>query len=415
MDESPRPVPPFPHPDTDVPPAAHRWVGATTSDATEPPPPPAAPPAATSSRPPRRPLGRQATALALVAILSGGSGAAVATALGDAGGQDPPPAAAGADAGEVRSVALAGEPLDVAGVVDAVGPAVVAIQTQVGGGSFQAGAGAGTGVVISADGEVLTNAHVVDGATQIHVTLTDESRSRPATVVGADPSRDLALLQIDDAEDLPVATLGSSDALAVGDDVVAIGNALALRGGPSVTRGIVSALGRTIETGNGPMTGLVQTDAAISSGNSGGPLVNAAGEVIGVNTAVASSGAGRSAANIGFAIAIDEALPVIERLRTGAAPAEAGFLGIGIEDPADGSRGGTVTAVEPGSPAEAAGIRPGDLVTAVDGAPVDGAAALAAAIGDRAPGEDVTVELVSEGRTRTVRVELGSRPGRERS
>jgi putative serine protease PepD len=144
---------------------------------------------------------------------------------------------------------LDAEALDVAGVVDAVGPAVATIQTRVGGSFGGSGGGAGTGVVLSADGEVLTNAHVVDGATTIYVTLAGESQSRTATLVGADEAADLALLRIDDAAGLPTATLGSSSSLAVGDDVVAIGNALALRGGPTVTRGIVSALDRSLDTG----------------------------------------------------------------------------------------------------------------------------------------------------------------------
>lgn len=370
----------------------------------------APPPHRAEERSTRRRLGRQTATLALVAVLAGGSGAGVATVLDD----DPttPTGRPSTASAEVRNVALAGEVLDVAGVVDAVGPAVVSIQTQIGsGGPFGGdGGGAGTGVIISADGEILTNAHVVDGADEINVTLAGESQSRRATLVGAAPADDLALLRIDDVGDLPVAALGSSDALAVGDDVVAIGNALALRGGPSVTRGIVSSLDRTLPTPGGSLTGLVQTDAAISSGNSGGPLVNAAGEVVGINTAVAAGGMGTSAENIGFAIAIDRARPVVERLRSGTDPAEPGFLGISIADPTDGSRGGTVTSVAPGSPAEEGDVREGDLVTAVGGTPVDGAAALAAAVGSHRPGDEVTVDIVRDGDERSLEITLAGRP-----
>lgn len=357
---------------------------------------PASPP--TSPRPASSPFGRRLAALAVVAVLAGGSGAAVATALDD----DEVSGPATPSTMDGRSVLLSGETLDVAGVVDAVGPAVVSIQSDRGG-RF-GGSGAGTGVVLSADGEVLTNAHVVSGATTIHVTLAGESQSRTATLVGADDAADLALLRIDDASDLPVAELGSSSPLAVGDDVVAIGNALALRGGPTVTRGIISALDRTLQTETGTMTGLLQTDASISSGNSGGPLVNAAGEVVGINTAVAASGGSRAAENIGFAIAIDQALPVIERLRTGAEAADAGYLGVRIEDPTDGSRGAVVASIEAGSPADEAGMREGDLIVAVDDTAVDGAAA----VRGHQPGESVVITVRRDGGEQQLDVVLAS-------
>lgn len=371
------------------------------------PPPTAEAPAAAPAHPRRSRL-RQATALAVVAALAGGGGATLATALDD----DAIPAGVAAPA--TRNVLLDGATLDVAGVVDAVGPAVVAISTESTPGTGFGGrtaAGAGTGVVISADGEILTNAHVVDGATTIHVRLASESQSREAEFVGADPANDLALLRVEAGDGLPVAELGSSEALAVGDDVVAIGNALALRGGPTVTRGIVSALGRTMDTESGTMTGLIQTDASISSGNSGGPLVNAAGRVIGINTAVATSGAGTAAENIGFAIAIDQARPVIDRLRTGTDAAAPGYLGVSIADPTDGSRGALVTAVAPGSPADDAGLEAGDLLTAVEGRDVDGAAALRATVRSHAPGEEVQVEFRRDGDTGRATVTLSTVAG----
>ena len=352
----------------------------------------------------RHPRLRRLGGVTVVAVLAGGSGAGLATARDD----DPavvPTAATSAPSAEARSVVLDGERLDVAGVVAAVGPAVVSIRTDVGG--RVAGSGAGTGLVVSADGEVLTNAHVVEGASRINVTLAGESQSRRATLVGADAGADLALLRID-AADLDVAVLGSSASLAVGDDVVAIGNALALRGGPTVTRGIVSALDRSVDTGSGTMTGLVQTDASISSGNSGGPLVDAAGEVVGINTAVAAGGGGTAAENIGFAIAVDRALPVLERLREGTEADEPGYLGVDVEDPTDGSRGAVLTAVAPGGPADDAGLRPGDLVTALDGTPVDGAAALAGAVRALPPGAVVEIDVARDGRERQVEATLST-------
>lgn len=177
---------------------------------------------------------------------------------------------------------------------------------------FATGSGAGTGVVIE-DGLVLTNAHVVDGADAVTVTGAD-GRQRSATIVAGDAANDIAVLRVEDAAGLVPATLGSVDDVAVGDDVVAIGNALALEGGLTVTRGIVSALDRSIETETGMLEELLQTDAAISSGNSGGALVNAAGQVIGINTAVASSGGPVTASNIGFAISIDHAMATVDRL-----------------------------------------------------------------------------------------------------
>lgn len=364
-------------------------AGAGGGDAAAPPTPAPGSHGRGARRRPRPVPLRRLAAVGLVAILAGGGGAAVATAFAD----DITAPAPGGTTGDTaaRSVVLRAEALDVAGVVDAVGPAVVAIQREAGGRSGRSGAG--TGVILSADGEVLTNAHVVDGASAIHVTLAGESASRTAALVGADTAADLALLRIDDAVGLPVATLGVSSSLAVGDDVVAIGNALALRGGPTVTRGIVSALDRSLETAGGTMTGLVQTDASISSGNSGGPLVNAVGEVIGINTAVAAGGGGTAAENIGFAIAVDRALPVIERLRTGATAAEPGYIGVTVADPSDGSRGAVLTTVAPGTPADGAGLRAGDLVTAVDGTVVDGAASLAAAVQARLPGAVVEVSF----------------------
>ncbi|MFP5377471.1 MAG: S1C family serine protease [Acidimicrobiia bacterium] len=298
-----------------------------------------------------------------------------------------------------------------AGVVAKAGPAVVSIHVDVARG-FGTATGAGTGVVLTADGEVLTNAHVVDGASTVRVTLAGESRARTADVVGSDPAADLALLRIPGAEALPTAELGSSADVAVGDDVVAIGNALALRGGPTVTRGIVSALDRSLDTSAGTMTGLLQTDASISSGNSGGPLVDARGRVIGINTAVASSGRGSAAENIGFAIAVDKALPVVERLRGNAPSARVGYLGVSTADPDDGSRGATVMTVESGSPADAAGLRAGDLITAVDGRAVDGAAALSSAVKANEPGHRVRLQVLRGAADLTLEATLTTQPGR---
>jgi serine protease Do len=218
---------------------------------------------------------------------------------------------------QAATVSLDSASIDVAAVLDAVEASVVSIDTviQYSQGPFQGeGEGAGTGVVFDATaGYILTNAHVVEGATSITVTVGDGT-ARTATLVASDTDRDIAVLQVSDTSALVAAPMGDSAAAAVGDPVVAIGNALALEGGMTVTQGIVSALDRSIDTETGSLSGLIQTDAAISSGNSGGALVNAAGQVIGINTAVAASYDGVNVSNIGFAIAIDDAVAEAQAL-----------------------------------------------------------------------------------------------------
>lgn len=268
------------------------------------------------------------------ALVAGGVGGFAAASFADTGSTATPtavtaaPPSASGDSGTGANTAIpaasTSSPLSVAEIVDRVGPSVVAVNTEVverRGPFTQTGSGAGTGVILTSDGQVLTNAHVVSGASRVTVTVVvdGEEVEYPATVIAGDSSNDLALLQVDADTDLPAATIGESSTAAVGDDVVAIGNALALEGGMSVTRGIVSGLDRAITAGDAysseQLTGLIQTDAAISSGNSGGPLVNAAGQVIGINTAVASSSSGTQASNVGFVIPIDKAMSIVEQMR----------------------------------------------------------------------------------------------------
>ena len=345
-------------------------------------------------------------ALVVVAVVGGVAGSVVTRATDDNSGAVAPVGTASAG----RSVVLDGDKLDVAGVVAKVEPAVVSIQVGYGNGD-RGGSGAGTGVILSAKGEILTNAHVVNGARTVRVTVAGESQARTAEVVGSDPGADLALLTIPGAQGLPSVELGTSADVAVGDDVVAIGNALALRGGPTVTKGIISALDRSLDTDSGTtISGLIQTDASISSGNSGGPLVNAAGQVIGINTAVAASGRGSAAENIGFAIAIDQAMPILDRLRGNTAAVSKGYLGVSLADPSDGSRGATVVSVADGSAAAGAGIQAGDLITHVDGKAVDGAAALAAAVRGHQPGDPLELRVIRNGSERTVKAKLAPQP-----
>jgi putative serine protease PepD len=245
----------------------------------------------------------------LAAVAAGAAGGYVAGNAGDDSAGNTPTAPA-----VETGIAPRSDTIDVAGVVAAVEPSTVSISTHVvqQQGPFQVeGEGAGTGIVIDEQGHILTNAHVVEGATEVSVAVNGEERS--ADVIGGDPGRDIAVLELDDPSGVVPAELGTTADVAVGDQVVAIGNALALEGGPTVTQGIVSALDRSIDTPSSRLTGLIQTDAAISSGNSGGPLVNAAGEVIGVNTAVASSGGGIQASNVGFVIPIEAAMETAQQ------------------------------------------------------------------------------------------------------
>ncbi|MBM3805445.1 MAG: trypsin-like peptidase domain-containing protein [Actinobacteria bacterium] len=261
------------------------------------------------------------------------------------------------------------------------------------------GRAVGTGVVLTSDGEILTNAHVVEDAAEVVVRFAGETEPREARVLASDPGNDLALIKVN-ATGLIAATFAKPGSVRIGDTVVAIGYALALDGGPTVTSGIVSALKRTIETDSGALNSLIQTDAAISSGNSGGPLVNLKGEVVGINTAVARGDFDSAANNIGFSISVDEVLIVIEQLRDQAKGVERieGFLGVGLAAREDGGQGAIITNVQPGSPADKAGILVDDVVLAVDGEPIDGQAGLVAAIRDAAPGQTVKIQIFREGK-----------------
>jgi S1-C subfamily serine protease len=297
----------------------------------------------------------------------------------------------------------------VAQVVNKLADSVVTINSQVNDESGQ-GEASGTGVVLTSDGEILTNAHVVEGATKVSVRFAGETEPRTATVLASDPGNDLALLKID-ATNLKPATFAQPGTIRIGDQVIAIGYALALDGGPSVTSGIISALKRTIITESGALNGLIQTDTAISSGNSGGPLVNLRGEVVGINTAVARSDVNQAATNIGFSISVDEIGPVLEQLRSQASGEirQEGFLGVGLAARTDGGQGAIITSVQPDSPASLAGIQEEDIVLSVDGEPIDGQAGLVAAIRDAAPGQTVEIEILRGVKRLTVKATLVAR------
>lgn len=272
--------------------------------------------------------------------------------------------------------------IDVLAVLGRVEPSVVSIQTT--SGIIDGQAGAGTGIILTSDGLALTNAHVVGGLPDIQVGIFDGTQA-DARLVGSFPEEDIALIQIEGRDDLIPAELGSSDALQVGSEVIAIGNALNLGGRPTVTLGIVSALNRRLEAEGISLDGLIQTDAAINPGNSGGPLVNAAGQVVGVNTAIIGD-----AQSIGFAIAIDQVKPLIEEIRAGGGEVRGDqpFLGVNTTDVATEApalleefditvdEGAYVRSVVPDSGADEAGVRAGDVIVAIDGTPTPDSASI---------------------------------------
>lgn len=310
-------------------------------------------------------------------------------------------------------------------VSEEVKPAVVQItneqQVRAGyssGQSLTIPAGVGSGIIYSPDGYIITNNHVIEGAQRLLVSLPD-GRSFQAKLIGGDSQTDLAAVKID-ASGLPVAKLGDSNQLQVGDWVVAIGNALALPGGPTVTAGVVSALGRTGQEpgitgmGQGPfLFDVIQTDAPINPGNSGGPLVNLDGQVIGINTLVAGQAQG-----IGFAIAVATAKPIADQLvATGSVvhpymginyiplnPAVAFQLG------AQQTKGIVVANVATGSPADRAHLQRGDVITEVDGTPVVDDSDMARIIHNQKPGDNLTLTVERDGRTLTVKLTLGEAP-----
>jgi S1-C subfamily serine protease len=295
----------------------------------------------------------------------------------------------------------------------------------------QEGTATGSGFVVDEDGTIVTNAHVVDGAEQVTVSFEENGESIDAEVKGVDADSDLAVLKIDpgQVEELTVLPLGDSSELEVGDPVVAIGNPFGLQ--RTVTTGIVSALQRQIDAPSGfSISNVIQTDASINPGNSGGPLLDAQGRVIGINSQIATGG-GEGSVGIGFAVPIDTAKKLLPKLRAGQ-EIERAYLGVRMatvtEDLAaeldlSQDSGALIERVEPGDPADEAGLRasetneltgevtePGDLIVAADGKPIRTADDIVAAVAAKQPGDTIELEVYRGDDRRTVRVELGERP-----
>ncbi|WP_119680887.1 DegQ family serine endoprotease [Indioceanicola profundi] len=377
-----------------------------------------------------------------VALLAG-------TALGAGLSTYPADAANGNSSAAIAPAPVAGLPGSFAGLVEHVSPAVVTITAAraaempdriarelppqmeeflrrfgmpgvpglpEGGPRGEQARSLGSGFVIDADGYVVTNRHVIEGADDVTVTFADGTE-RAATIVGQDDRTDLAVLKVEADKPLPHLTFGDSDKMRPGDWVIAVGNPFGLGG--TVTAGIVSARGRAIS--NNAYDDYIQIDASINRGNSGGPTFNAAGEVIGINTAIFSPNGG--SVGIGFAIPANLAKPVIEQLKA-TGRVERGWLGVSLQgltpDLAEGlglkeDKGALIASVNPDSPAEEAGLKAGDVVRTVDGQAVEDTRALARAVGSVAPGTELEMKVWREGREHTIEVAVGAPPGSEQA
>ncbi|MEU6859681.1 trypsin-like peptidase domain-containing protein [Glycomyces sp. NPDC046736] len=314
-----------------------------------------------------------AGAIAL-ALLAGGAGGVAGWFLNDGSGGTT----------TVQSVSMdAGTGMTYTEIVNKVSPSVVTIVTD---------SAEGSGVVYSDDGYIVTNNHVVDGAQAVEVRFSD-GRTADAQIIATDSTQDLAVIQVSGVKDLRPIAFGDSDSIQVGDAAVAIGSPLGLEG--TVTTGIVSALDRSMtvagDEGQGygnsqTLTGLLQTDAAINSGNSGGALVNGDGELIGINTAIATTDSG--SIGLGFAIPSNTVASVVEQLIENGS-VEQGYLGVSVAD-TDGN-GAMILSVEPGSPADEAGLQEGDIITAVDGDQITGASEVVAAVQGTPSGTEIAI------------------------
>jgi S1-C subfamily serine protease len=295
---------------------------------------------------------------------------------------------------------------------------VVDINTKLG---YQSASAAGTGMVLTSNGEVLTNNHVIDGATAITATVVTTGKTYAAKVVGEDPTADVAVIQLQGASGLSTVPLGDSATVSSGDTVIAIGNAGGVGGAPSVVSGSVLALGQSITASDigganaERLSNLIEMNAPIEPGDSGGPLVNSAGKVIGMNTAASTSGRFQVAANTAFAIPINDALSVVHQIESGQSSSTVhlglpGFLGVSV-DPQGTANGALISSVVSGSAASKIGLQQGDVVTAVDGQKVSQASDLSGLLQAHHPGDRVTLTWADQsGSSHTATATLGTGP-----
>jgi putative serine protease PepD len=375
-------------------------------------PPPYGPPAPPVERPERRPGRRRTAALLLCsALLCSGTGAATALLVdGDAPTTAPPAVTLARSSGAVQPTGTTSGGTAQSAAA-AIAPSVVTIAVTSSPGPFGGGqttSSTGSGIVLRSDGTILTNNHVVAGATRVTVTF-DDGSTAPATVVGTDPTSDLAVVRADGVRDLTAAVFADSDELAVGQAVLAVGVPLGLSN--TVTEGIVSTLDRPVRTGDTAseqsVIDAVQTDAAINPDNSGGALVDLEGRVVGVPSAIATAGDGSSGnIGVGFAIPSNDAVEVAEQLIADGT-ADHPLLGVTVGESAGAAPSGAVlTGVTAGGPAADAGLQAGDVVTQVGDRAVVEADSLVVAIRDHAPGAPVEITYTRDGRSSTTTATL---------
>jgi len=302
-----------------------------------------------------------------------------------------------------------------------VDPAIVDINTVVG-----SGQAAGTGEIITSNGEILTNNHVVDRSTSIEVTIAGRSQTYTAHVIGVDPSADIALIQVDGVSGLPTVSFASSSSVKVGDPIVALGNALGQGGAPDVSQGSITALDQTItasESGSKSeqLTGMLQSDATIYPGDSGGPLVNSSGQVVGMITAGDVQGFRSSASTVNYAIPSDTILSVVNQIRSGQVSSQiiygqTGYIGVSVQNldanaaaqlNLNLSSGALVAGVVSGAPASSAGITRNSVITSVGGTQINNLDDLSNALLARKPGDRVSITWVNQSGTHTATVTLG--------
>ncbi len=370
-----------------------------------PPPPPAAPP---THAPARRGAGTIISAVLVSAVVSAGVsyGTVKLTENNNTGSVSIVSTSSG-------SGAALDDTSDLHSLLAATQPAVTAIELGERTNGTVNSVAAGSGVIISADGLMLTNAHVVDATDPMGNTISDpvitvkmfDGTVRSAKVLGRSVDYDIALLRLDDTSNLRPLALADASTFRVGDRVVAIGNALDLGDAPTVSTGIISALDRTLQVSDTvTLHGLIQTDAAINHGNSGGALVDSAGRLIGINSAGIPN-----AQNVGFAISVGTIAPILDDLKAGrpVTVAPIGYIGVSLGQTPDGI---TVQQVSPGTPAEGAGIREGDIIKSVDGTPTATTDQLSTVLRALAPGTKVTIVVVRDNADVSIELTLATRP-----
>jgi S1-C subfamily serine protease len=400
-----------------------------------PPQPPGIPPGGGRRRPRRRHGAFGAVLAATVLALAAGGILAYAST-----GNSNPFSSAATPSTAARSVSQAR--VDPSAIANNEDPAIVDVTSTLAG---QEGEAAGTGMILTSTGEILTNNHVIEGSASITVKISNSDRTYPARVLGTDVIDDVAVIQAEGASGLPTITLGSSSQASVGDAVVAIGNAYNKPGPPTVTQGTITGLNRAISVRsdlgqNEQLSDLVETNAQLEPGNSGGPLFDATGHVIGMNTAAAQGNIPEGGTNDGYAIPVNDALTIVHQIETGksngnVSAGDEGFLGVNVSDSGSGgglgggfgggggrfgnagnggggsSSGVVITGVQSGSPADNAGLTQGDEITSVDGQTVTSANQLTQIISTKHPGDAVKLVWTDgSGNQQSATVRLGARP-----